>query len=92
MPSPPPPLRPLPGSRPDQPDHPSQRLLASSATLVGALHHSNLLARQTHGQLARNGEGHGRFWLRLVVTDPTGRDVAWSAPNGGPGHPLPVPG
>ena len=70
-------------------DDPTRHLLASSATLSGAQLHSELLAQEVHRQLARSGEGHGRFWLRLVITDPAGRDVAWSATNGGPGHPLP---
>lgn len=71
-------------------DDQDRHLLTSSATLSGALFHSDLLAQEVHRQLARSGEGHSNFWLRLVVTDPAGHDVAWSATDGGPGHPLPA--
>lgn len=68
-------------------DDPTPRRLATSTTLIGALHQADLLAQQVRRQLGRNGEGHVDFWLRLVVVDPDGRVVAWWASNGGSAHP-----
>lgn len=65
-----------------------QQLLGTAGSLPGALEQTDRLAAAVHRQLERNGEGHKTFWLRLVVTDPAGQDVAWSATNGGPGHPI----
>lgn len=69
-------------------DDDAQQLLAAAGSLLGALEQTDRLGAAVHRQLERNGEGHERFWLRLVVTDPTGQAVAWSATNGGPGHPV----
>jgi hypothetical protein len=65
-----------------------QQLLATAGSLPGALEQTDRLGAAVHRQLERNGEGHKSFWLQLVVTDPAGQDVAWSATNGDPGHPI----
>lgn len=71
-------------------DDPLRSPLTSSLGLPGALARVEALAQAARDQLHAGAEGHRDFWLRLVVTDPAGREVAWSATTGRPGHPPPL--